>query len=622
MKDTLHRFRIKLGFLSLPLLFLSYIFLDYSFRYLYLFLDPAEPFGMISLRFTLGWALLLTGVAGVLPVLARRIYMVASGALISLLVIVNGVMMNIFGHFFSFSDMSYAGDGARFFSWSYVRLRKALLLSVALSLLMSVLAAVLTRKREKSWTDGPRRFGAAVLAAVGLIVVARTHNSLLPAEGLMLWDSQYDEAGAQYKRFTDPNFWLYKVGLYQYSVRDLCVSMGWENGPASVPRLDRYFQDRRNQISSGNEVTGALQGKNLIMVMMESVDTWMLTEDYMPNLFALRQKSLDFTHFYTPLMLSAGTFNTEIMSQTGLIPTSVGVGPVTYADNSFPLSLPNLFRREGYTARSFHCASPTIYLRGRIHANLGFERYHNGEAMKMDDFQLDSQMLGGYGLMTEKEPFFSYIITYSGHGPYNSELANISAPHLDAARAAVARSGVTGSEENMEEYIHAIAHIMETDAFVGDLLEALEADGKLEDTVLLFYTDHYGKYMTDRQFLCQLKGVSAASPELYHTPCFLYSADLPGKKIDKYASAVDLIPTLINLFGLNVDRSWFVGEDILNGEEGFVIFPNCAWLDGSGYWTGSEPDADRKRAADVRQRTEVCADCLHSDYFRVAKPLG
>lgn len=595
--------------------------MDFSFRYFYLFLGPAQLFTETSLRFTLGWALLLTGAAALLPVAVRRVFMISSCALFSLLVVLNGVMFNIFGHFFSFSDMRYAGDGVRFFSWSYIRLRKALLLCVALSLLMSVLAALLARRREKDWATGLRQAGAVLLASVGLVVVGRAHLSLLPADSQMVWSSQYDEAGARYKRFTDPNFWLHEVGLYQYSVRDLCVSMGWENDPVGVTRLDRFFQERQEQVSGDNDLTGALQGKNLIMVMLESVDTWLLTEDYMPNLYALQQRSVDFTRFYTPLMLSAGTFNTEIMSQTGLIPTPVGVGPVTYADNSFPLSLANLFGRAGYTARSFHSASPTIYTRGRIHVNLGFEAYHNYVAMGMDDYQLDSQMLGGYGLMTEGEPFFSFVITYSGHGPYNGELANISAAHMDAARAAVARSGVTDTEENMEEYVQAVAHVMETDAFVGGLLDALEADGKLEDTVLLFYTDHYGKYMSDREFLCRLKGVSAVSPELYRTPCFLYSADLEAQKVDKYAGPVDLIPTLVNLFGLDADRGWYVGDDIFGSGGGFVVFPNCAWLDERGYWNGSEPDADRERAADVRRRTEACADCLHSDYYRVTKLL-
>ena len=118
----------------------------------------------------------------------------------------------------------------------------------------------------------------------------------------------------------------------------------------------------------------------------------------------------------------------------------------------------------------------------------------------MNDYMLDAQMLGGYELMTEGDRFYSYIITYSGHGPYTQEMDNIAGPHLKEAQAAVERSGVTGSAENMEEYTRAVAHAMETDQFIGQLVERLEAEGLLENTALVLYADHYGKYMTDKEF--------------------------------------------------------------------------------------------------------------------------
>lgn len=54
--------------------------------------------------------------------------------------------------------------------------------------------------------------------------------------------------------------------------------------------------------------------------------------------------------------------------------------------------------------------------------------YHSGAEMGMDDYMLDSQMMEGYDMFIPEGPFFSYIITYSGHGPYTEEMGNISAP--------------------------------------------------------------------------------------------------------------------------------------------------------------------------------------------------
>ena len=43
----------------------------------------------------------------------------------------------------------------------------------------------------------------------------------------------------------------------------------------------------------------------------------------------------------------------------------------------------------------------------------------------------------------------------------------------------VAQSGVESTPANLEEYTHAVAHAMETDQFIGELVAQLEADGKV-----------------------------------------------------------------------------------------------------------------------------------------------
>lgn len=610
----------RLSFLSLPLCFLSFVFLDYSFRFFYRFVSSTSLLSLKTAAFTLGWSLLLTGLISLLPRLGRRIAMLALSCLFSLLAVVHGVMYNIFGHFFSFSDMNFAGDGARFFSWSYLNLRKAFLLCVLGSILLMALAAFLAEKPKEGKKRWKARAAALAAVLVGTASITAAHVKLTPKAETMWWGSTYDPNSQQeiYRAFTDPNRCLGMTGLYQYTARNLAVSLGWGTDTGSVETLNQYYQRRKAEISQANGKTGALQGKNLIMVMMESMDTWLLTEEYTPNLYALQQRGTNFSRFYTPLFLSAGTFNTEIISQTGLIPAVSGLSSSAYSTNSFPLSLANLFEDAGYRSNSFHSASPSIYSRGSVHTNLGFEAYTNYVGMGMEDYQLDSQMIGGYDLMAPKEvPFFTYIITYSGHGPYTEEMGNIAAPHYERAKAAVEQSGVTSTAANMEEYTRAVAHAMETDKFVGELVERLEKDGRMEDTVLLFYADHYGKYMTDKEFLKELKGISGNSPDLYRTPCFLVAPGEKGSTVDKLCSAVDLVPTLVNLFSLDAGREYYVGDDIFGYGGGFVPFPNSEWLDEEGYHSvGSVTEQEAQRAADVRERVAVCSDTLKCDYFK------
>ena len=99
-----------------------------------------------------------------------------------------------------------------------------------------------------------------------------------------------------------------------------------------------------------------------------------------------------------------------------------------YAEHALPYSLANLFCDAGYRARSYHAANPNIYNRGQIHLNFGYESYNDYGDLGMDDYMLDSQLLRGYDQIVSDEPFFSFIITYSGHGPYTTEQQNISEP--------------------------------------------------------------------------------------------------------------------------------------------------------------------------------------------------
>lgn len=268
---------------------------------------------------------------------------------------------------------------------------------------------------------------------------------------------------------------------------------------------------------------------------------------------------------------------------------------------------------------SFHSASPDIYSRGSVHTNLGFEAYNNAPILGMDDYMMDSQLINGYDLIAPEGNFFSFIITYSGHGPYTDEMSNISDPHLEAAEAAVAKSGVTGSDANMKEYTLAVAHAMETDQFVGELVDRLEEEGRLDDTVLLFYTDHYGKYMTDREFLQQIKGVESGSPELYRTPFFFYAKGEEPRKVEKYVSAVDIAPTIANLFNLPAEYQYYIGDDIFGDQGGIVFFPNSAWYDGETYYTsdyqGEITPEMQEITTEVNRREQASFDTLKSDYF-------
>lgn len=637
-KDTYMKQKLKplLPKLAVPVWLLALLCLDLLFRKTYGYVGGVSWRNPVPLLFTLLWLLFFGALALLLPRWGGRTVILLTTVLSCLLTVVHAVMYQLFGNFFGLSDLLYAGDGAAFFSFRYVHMRLLLLAGVLLTLAAGVTAAVLLPKPPKKRWRIPLCLAALLLSVGGLYW--RSSRLTVP---IVFWDEMgwdialhtheaHQEGTPEqilYSEFKNPNACLPLTGLYQYTWRDLqqrFFSDASRSRSSALARI-KAFHDTR-PARQDNEMTGVLAGKNLLMIMVESLDTWMLQEAYTPNLCALQRQSVNFLHHYTPLYLNAGTFSTEFASLTGVIPPISGVSTDAYVNNSFPAALPRLLAGLGYRVNSFHPANGVIYNRKAIHQNLGFASYYNYEGMGMDDYMCDSQMLNGFDSMVSQDgPFFSFVITYSGHGPYDESMNNVAGPHLERARQAAAASGVSASPETWEQYVRAVAQMMETDAFVGGLMEKLEQAGLAEDTVVVVYGDHYCKYLTDTDFLLELKGAENRNL-LCNTPLMIWSRDLEPRQVEKYTTTADLYPTLCNLFGLEVDLGWFVGDDAFSGTGGLVYWRDSSSYDGAQYIDGSKPaglSPEQKAVYDrVHALLEISWNSFRYDYFSLTDPTA
>lgn len=610
--------------LSLLLAFLAYFLLDFSLRLFYGSMSNVSLWAWQPLVFTLLWSGTMTAIAALLPRTGRRIFLLITFVPFALMAITNCVLYQLTGTCFSFADLAYAGDGARFISASYFRLRKGEWFSLAVCVAM-MLCAVIFMPKARPGRRG--RIVAAVLAvacAAGIVVV---HNALVyrgddqDRSEYLSWDNaeSHDTFRDTYTDFSNPNRCLMLTGLYQYTVRGAAVTL-WPQDTATdqrIAELDDYYASHPKE-AADTPMTGAFAGKNLIFIMMESMDDWLVTPEYMPNLWQLEQDGLYFPNYYAPMFLSAGTFNSEFTANTGLIAPEYHVRNSYYAEHALPYSLANLFRDAGYRARSYHAANPNIYNRGQIHLNFGYESYSDYGDLGMDDYMLDSQLLRGYDQIVSDEPFFSFIITYSGHGPYTTEQQNISEPHLDRARAVIDYSTVPyTTEAQKEEYTRAVAQAMETDAFIGGLRERLEADGHAKDTVLVLFTDHYCKYFSDTELIEAIKGTSDHNL-LSNVPFVIWTEGITPQVSEKYVSTMDIAPTIVDLFSLDTDLRYYIGNDMFGPDGGVVYFRNYAWYDGKTYDTGNDASTNPAVPAmreQVHEQIDISQDTFRCNYF-------
>ena len=185
--------------------------------------------------------------------------------------------------------------------------------------------------------------------------------------------------------------------------------------------------------------------------------------------------------------------------------------------------------------------------------------------------------------------------------------------------------GLTGNEETDCAYLKAKL----VDDLFARLLQELEDKGQLENTVIIGVTDHYTYGYKDEESLLALSGVDDALL-LEKTPCFIWSADLQPMEVDKTLNTSDLLPTMLNLLGVDSPYD-YIGRDAFDPTyEGYALFSDGSWIAGDIAYdagtkrvlsiTGGEAEASEEMidamAEKVQQFVRINNLILDTDYYK------
>ena len=106
----------------------------------------------------------------------------------------------------------------------------------------------------------------------------------------------------------------------------------------------------------------------------------------------------------------------------------------------------------------------------------------------------------------------------------------------------------------------------------------LEEAGKLDDTVIVLTPDHYPYGLSN----ANINEVSAIDRddafELYHSDLIIWNNRMETIEVDKVGSNPDVLPTILNLFGIEYDSRLIIGQDLLSDKEGLVVLDNRSWI--------------------------------------------
>jgi phosphoglycerol transferase MdoB-like AlkP superfamily enzyme len=364
------------------------------------------------------------------------------------------------------------------------------------------------------------------------------------------------------------------------------------------------------------------EGKNLILFLGEAFDQISVQEEFTPTLYKMATEGFYFKNHFAP-MYSCATGESEFISLTSLVPVENVCTPNSYSENYYPFSLPALFNKEGYYSSSYHNYYDKYYDRDILHPNLGFDQYLNRTGLDMEKLVKgwpsdEVMMQNSVQYWLDKEQFFSFYITVSGHFPYYDD-GTIILENWNVVKD-------WDADYLIQKYV---ATQVELDRSIKYLMDELEAAGKLDDTVFAIYPDHF-PFKISPELLNEYSTVSVRTEDMNenNVPMIIWSPGMDGEVIEKYTDTFDILPTLANLFNLDYDARYYFGEDAFNESEGLVIFRSSSWITDLGYYNATKnefkPYTDVEVSKEyieyynelVRQYFDISYATLQTDYYK------
>ena len=587
LKQNIKKFTLKYYYILI--VSLPFILIDIITRILGHKIHFYGILRLVPILFTLSYITLGVASSLLLEKKKGKILYIALFIISFALFITNNIYYSMTDTFFDFSLILLASEGSEYFMDAILNCN----IWVYISSIIIIISFIFGLKYFKGNNQTNLK---AIIKVFFLFLIVHTITPLFlgKANDSLSWSTWRNPRNI-YINFNDNNKSMMVSGIYEYSIRNFYITFiktKKSNNYEDINFLEEEYNKEEENYSTS--YTGKYKDKNLILLQLEGTDNWLITEKDTPTLYNMMNNSINFTNHYSYYNGGGSTFNSEFAVNTGFItPLSYTQNAYTFNKNYFPYSLANLFKASDYSVNAFHMNDSEYYSRGTNYKNWGYENYYGLKDLgtyKDDSYTLDRELILNETFqekMFNSEKFVDYIITYSGHLPFTTEKGVCKKLVIEDILA----------EEKLEElpkdYILpemteedcARRQAKETDYMVELLLNTLQEKGLIENTVIVVFTDHYLYTLSDQTILDKYKETS--NNLINKTPFFIWDNGETKKKITSVTSQLNIMPTLLNLFGLEYHPNYYIGEDALNNNyHGIVFFSDYSWYDGNVYVDG------------------------------------
>lgn len=378
-----------------------------------------------------------------------------------------------------------------------------------------------------------------------------------------------------------------------------------------------YFNNGHTHDETCSPVFGVDEGNNVLMVMMESLEWFAfsdgkfnsrtLSSELTPNIYALASDGIIGDNFFA----KSKTNISEGIGFIGSYPIGKYMEQVT--KNSDPsqygFTLPNILSQKGYTANYFHTNESSYYERNDTHKKLGFDGvycwdypefgydgdYDWGAWIKEEDFvhaAMDYMIpeksnKNKYG--DDAEKFFTFYTTVSSHGPYdNNPNCGDQAEYREYVKYGETKDLPNDQKVKTQWYTNVLeaygnkdqqfidrlvnyeATIVGLDKAIGVLVDQLKEYGIYDNTTIVLYSDHNAYYHSLANDIRDLPHSEYIDVDLNTIPLIIKTgasntidvSEDGFKKIERFSSAYDLLPTILDLLGIKFNERIYIGNSL------------------------------------------------------------
>ncbi|AWM73313.1 glycerol phosphate lipoteichoic acid synthase [Lactobacillus apis] len=464
--------------------------------------------------------------------------------------------------------------------------------------------------------------------------------------GVNLMMAQKDRSGLLTRTF-DNSYIVKYLGMNQYAVYDAfkTAQTSEQMAKANVSDLSSVKKYLKvNYVKPNPEYTGVAKGKNVIVIHLESFQQFLIGykwkgKEVTPNLNKLyhSKNTLSFSNFYNQVG-QGKTSDAEMMLENSLYGLQSGSAMSSYGtSNTFESAPAILNQAGGYTTAVMHGGAGSFWNRNNAYKQFGYHYF-----MPLSYYENKPKYYIGYGLKDKiflsqsikyierlPQPFYLKLITVTNHYPYDLNKKNQSIDPTD-----------TG-DETVDGYVQT-AHYL--DQAIGEFLQWMKKTGLDKKTILVLYGDHYGisgnHHKASAELLKQDDFTNFDNLKFQRVPLMFHMKGLKGGIKDTYGGEIDVLPTLLNLLGINDKDTIQFGHDLLSSKapqivaqrNGDFITPEYAKVGGTYYYTktGEEiekPDKKLKTklvaiSNKVTTQLSLSDRVIAGDLLRFYKPKG